>query len=55
MKNYILIISLFVMLISCQKQIDKSPLALQTDFGRNQSDCKGRIRKTGFGGGLLSK
>ena len=37
MKNYILIISLFVMLISCQKQIDKSPLALQTDFGRKDN------------------
>ncbi|WP_020006012.1 SAM hydrolase/SAM-dependent halogenase family protein [Brachyspira innocens] len=37
MKKYILIISLFVMLISCQKQIDKSPLALQTDFGRKDN------------------
>lgn len=37
MKKYILIISLFVMLISCKKQIDKSPLALQTDFGRKDN------------------
>ncbi|PCG19428.1 S-adenosyl-l-methionine hydroxide adenosyltransferase family protein [Brachyspira sp. G79] len=37
MKKYILIISLFVMLISCEKQINRSPLALQTDFGRKDN------------------
>lgn len=37
MKKYILIISLFILIISCEKQIDKSPLALQTDFGRKDN------------------
>ncbi|ASJ22515.1 SAM hydrolase/SAM-dependent halogenase family protein [Brachyspira hampsonii] len=37
MKKYILIISLFVMLMSCERQIGKSPLALQTDFGRKDN------------------
>ncbi|OEJ20296.1 DNA-directed RNA polymerase subunit delta [Brachyspira hampsonii] len=37
MKKYILIISLFIMLMSCERQIGKSPLALQTDFGRKDN------------------
>ncbi|MEI0526706.1 S-adenosyl-l-methionine hydroxide adenosyltransferase family protein [Brachyspira murdochii] len=37
MKKYILIISLFILIISCEKQIDKSPLAIQTDFGRKDN------------------
>ncbi|WP_157153457.1 SAM hydrolase/SAM-dependent halogenase family protein [Brachyspira murdochii] len=37
MKKYILIISLFILIISCEKQINKSPLAIQTDFGRKDN------------------
>ncbi|WP_297299441.1 S-adenosyl-l-methionine hydroxide adenosyltransferase family protein [uncultured Brachyspira sp.] len=38
MKKYILMISiLFSLLISCEKEINKSPLALQTDFGRKDN------------------
>ncbi|WP_295160937.1 S-adenosyl-l-methionine hydroxide adenosyltransferase family protein [uncultured Brachyspira sp.] len=34
MKNYVLTALLFIITASCEKQIDKSPLAFQTDFGR---------------------
>ena len=37
MKKYLLMISLFAALISCEKTADKSPLTLQTDFGRKDN------------------
>ena len=38
MKKYILIIfSIFIVLISCESKIDKSPLAIQTDFGKKDN------------------
>ena len=36
MKKYILIL-LFALIVSCTKTVDKSPLALQTDFGRKDN------------------
>ncbi|MCZ9885715.1 SAM-dependent chlorinase/fluorinase [Brachyspira hyodysenteriae] len=36
MKKYILIL-LFSIIVSCTKTVDKSPLALQTDFGRKDN------------------